>query len=292
MNWKLFIKIGLSALALFWVARQVDMALLVVWLEQVPVLFLVGSFLLYNVSKVAGAWRLHKFFHASGAHITTRENLLLYYKGMFYNLFLPGGIGGDGYKIVIISKALGISWRNVFKAVLWDRVSGAVALLFLSLLLVVLLPALDALPLVKLLVGVATVLVFPVFYGATRWLAPEYAALAGWGNGLALTIQSLQGVAALLLFAGMHVAPGEMGVYVAVFFVSSLATIAPVTLGGIGVRELVFVLAARYLSIEQNKAVAFSMLFFSVNAVSALAGAFVTVRFQKKETSDLPAREA
>ena len=38
------------------------------------------------------------FFKQEGVFISEKESLKLYYKGMFYNIMLPGGIGGDGYK--------------------------------------------------------------------------------------------------------------------------------------------------------------------------------------------------
>ena len=47
--------------------------------------------------------------------------------------------------------------------------------------------------------------------------------------------------------------------------------------------ELIFLTAARYTAIEPNKAVAFSIIFFALNALSALAGAFVTVHLQKPQ---------
>jgi uncharacterized membrane protein YbhN (UPF0104 family) len=125
------------------------------------------------------------------------------------------------------------------------------------------------------------VLAFPLFYIVTRWISPAYGPITISGNLLAILIQLLQAAVALIIFRGLDIAPAQTSEYMVVFFISSLATIVPITVGGVGIRELVFLTAARYTTIEPNKAVAFSIIFFALNALSALAGAFLTVQLQK-----------
>jgi len=283
LNWKLLIKVLLTGLAVYLVSTRLDFQALGVWIAAVPIPLIFASFVLFNLSKVAGALRLNLFFKAEQIRLSTWQNVLLYYKGMFYNLFLPGGIGGDGYKIYLISNTLGNGWRYVFKAVLWDRVSGAVAILFLSAALLFFVPVIYDYPLVVWLTVAVAVLSFPVFYIVTRWLSPAYAAITFSGNLLAILIQLLQAAVALIIFQGLDIAPAQTGVYMVVFFISSLATIIPITVGGVGIRELIFLTAARYAAIDPEKAVAFTIIFFALNAFSALAGAFVTVRLQKPQ---------
>jgi glycosyltransferase 2 family protein len=59
-----------------------------------------------------------------------------------------------------------------------------------------------------------------------------------------------------------------------------LATILPITLGGVGIRELVFIKAAEISEIEQDTAVALSVLFFGITVISALAGSIVKLDVQ------------
>jgi len=47
----------------------------------------------------------------------------------------------------------------------------------------------------------------------------------------------------------------------------------PFTIGGVGARELVFLLGAQWLQTNKDTAVAFSLLFFLITAISSLAGA-------------------
>jgi uncharacterized membrane protein YbhN (UPF0104 family) len=58
------------------------------------------------------------------------------------------------------------------------------------------------------------------------------------------------------------------------FLLSSVVAVLPFTIGGIGARELVFIFGADYLLIDKNTAVAFSILFFIITAVSSLSGIF------------------
>ena len=59
---------------------------------------------LFVISKTIAALRLNFFFRATGIFISELYNLRLYLLGIFYNLFLPGGIGGDGYKIYLLNR--------------------------------------------------------------------------------------------------------------------------------------------------------------------------------------------
>jgi len=47
---------------------------------------------------------------------------------MFYNLFLPGSISGDAYKVVLLKRKYDSSYKKTSAAVLLDRFSGLLAL--------------------------------------------------------------------------------------------------------------------------------------------------------------------
>ena len=56
------------------------------------------------------------------------------------------------------------------------------------------------------------------------------------------------------------------------FLLSSAVAVLPFTIGGVGARELVFIFGANYLLIDKNTAVAFSILFFVITAISSFTG--------------------
>jgi uncharacterized protein (TIRG00374 family) len=63
--------------------------------------------------------------------------------------------------------------------------------------------------------------------------------------------------------------------YQAVFLLSSIVAVLPLTIGGVGARELVVVYAHAYVGIQETEAVAFSLLFFLISAAVSLSGAWV-----------------
>ncbi len=60
---------------------------------DVDIYYLLPAFILFNLSKIVGSIRLNRYFRAVGIELSELEALRLYYIGMFYNLFLPQGLG-------------------------------------------------------------------------------------------------------------------------------------------------------------------------------------------------------
>jgi len=71
--------------------------------------------------------------------------------------------------------------------------------------------------------------------------------------------------------------------YQLVFLLSSIVAALPLTIGGIGAREVVFVYAYSYAGIEEATAVAFSLIFFLISALVSLCGAFIKIDFPKAD---------
>jgi uncharacterized membrane protein YbhN (UPF0104 family) len=71
--------------------------------------------------------------------------------------------------------------------------------------------------------------------------------------------------------------------YQLVFLLSSVVAVLPLTIGGVGARELVFILSHEYMSIDKNAAVAFSLLFFIITALCSLIGVFLSFGERKSE---------
>ena len=114
---KPLLQLLVTGLALYLVLRKTDLAKLFSIIRNANPWYLLLSLLFFNISKLFNAVRLNRFFKAIGIELSAMYNLKLYYLGMFYNLFLPGGIGGDGYKIYILQKNHGLKMINVFHAV-------------------------------------------------------------------------------------------------------------------------------------------------------------------------------
>ena len=99
--------------------------------------YLFLALLFFAFSKVIAAFRLNLYFHQIGLPLATGSNLRLYLQGMFYNLFLPGGIGGDAYKGYVLHRTFDTSGKKLASVLLLDRVSGLFLLFTYSGLLLI-----------------------------------------------------------------------------------------------------------------------------------------------------------
>jgi uncharacterized membrane protein YbhN (UPF0104 family) len=69
--------------------------------------------------------------------------------------------------------------------------------------------------------------------------------------------------------------------YLLVFLISSIVAVLPITIGGIGSRELVFYYGARWLGLQEDTSIGISMTFFLITALVSLAG--MIYHFRKPE---------
>lgn len=272
---KTVVKIAVSALALYLVYRKIDVDEMLLVLKSANLLWLILAFLLFNTSQAVSAKRLQIFFGAIGIYFSYKYNLLLYYLGMFYNLFLPGGIGGDGYKVFLLNKVYKKSVKSLISTLLQDRINGLVGLLFLmALLLLSGVPTGYAFYGNLMIAGIFGGIV--VYYFLIRLLFKNYQKIIIPSFLLSFIIQALQLMAALCLFLSLGLTDNYL-IYLQLFLISSIVSVIPITIGGIGARELVFVYGSSMFAIDENLAVAFSLLFFLTTAISALMGAFINV---------------
>ena len=230
---------------------------------------------LFAVSKWLAARRLNCFQRAIGVDLSEAANLRLYWLGMFYNLFLPGGIGGDGYKVLVLRRAYPTKTAALVRALVLDRVSGLLALV---VLLVALAWVVD-LPLPGLWVWrtVAGFGVAGMLWGGAaatgQWFAP-FGPTYWRTQALALGVQAAQLLCTLALLAATHTV-SQQPAYLLVFLASSVAAALPFTVGGAGAREVVFLLGAQWLGLDAAVSVSLSLLFYLLSATVALPGGLV-----------------
>lgn len=261
---KLLISLGL----LFFIARQIDIQKLFTTLSSINIFYFLLAFLLYNLSKIISAIRLNYYFKEIGIDLELRHNLRLYYLGMFYNLFLPGGIGGDGYKAYILNRYYNKKLSSIVAALFFDRISGLVALIFLAALLF-LFSRYAIAPLNYLAFAVATGS-YPLFYLISRKkkLFMHYFSTT---NTLGFLVQFVQLLSALaLLFSLDPTLP--IIEFLVLFLISSVVSVLPITIGGVGVRELTFLYGLKFLHIPPDSGVVFSFLFFLTTLFASALG--------------------
>ncbi len=265
---KTIIKFLISFLLLFFVLSKINLNQLISILKEVNLFWLFFAFLFFNLSKITAAVRLNYYFKEIGINLSFKTNLILYYVGMFYNLFLPGGIGGDGYKAYLLKKHFDKKLSLLIAALLFDRISGLVALILLASLLFVFSDyAIYPLNILSIVIGLA---VFFGFYFFCR----KYNKFALYLNKnmiLALGVQLLQLVCAFFIILSLPQSVNIMD-FLVLFLISSVVSVLPVTIGGVGIRELTFLYGLKFIHHDPSIGVAFSFLFFFITMLSSLIG--------------------
>ena len=265
---KTVIKIAISLALVAFVLKSIDIDKLKEILLKVNLFWLLLAFIFYNLSKIVSAIRLIYYFREIGINIANKSNLILYYVGMFYNLFLPGGIGGDGYKAYLLNKKHNIKLSLIIQALLFDRVSGLVALIFLGALLF---------PFssfeIMILFYLSIILIFityPLFFLISKKL-DKFILYFKSTTVLGLVVQILQLISALFIIYSLNSIVPIID-FLVLFLISSVVSVLPITVGGVGVRELTFLYGLKLIGYSPDIGVAFSFLFFFITMLSSLIG--------------------
>lgn len=280
---KLVIQVLVSAGLVAFLARQLDFGQIKAILNRPggwP--WLLGAFVLFNASKIVAALRLNIYQRHIGVMLTEAQNLRLYYAGMFLNLFLPGGIGGDGYKIFVLNRRQGVPVKKLVLVTLADRVSGLLCLLLLLCGLVPWVGLRWSFVTTAAVAGVAALcIVATMLLGHRLALTLESKSLSKVIS-LGMTVQVLQlgCMGCLLSYVALPLA--QYLPYLAVFLLSSIVAVLPLSLGGLGAREVTFFYCMALLHLDPAFGVAVSGSFFLLSMASSLIGAlYLRSRFSQ-----------
>jgi glycosyltransferase 2 family protein len=278
---KTLLKFAVTAAALYFVIRKINVSEVIALYRQANIWFLLLAFFAFALSKLISAFRLNVYFTAIDLKLKEKTNVELYLLGMFYNLFLPGGIGGDGYKIYLLQKQYQTGTKKIFGAVLSDRISGMVALVILALIgaSCMRIENVNVFTVYNLqftiynLVFLLIPLVFLAYYFFIKFIYPYFLKINLITYLYAFAVQLLQVACAWFLLLALGETQNHLA-YIVIFLVSSAVAVLPISIGGVGVRELTFLYGSQLLNVDINIAVGISFLFYLVTAVVSLGGIF------------------
>lgn len=277
---KVIVQVLVSACLVAFVFRQLDFSqvkTLAYQPQRAPLL--VAAFIAFNLSKIVSALRLNIYQRHAGMRLSEGENLRLYYAGMFLNLFLPGGIGGDAYKILVLHRSHALPLRTLITTTLADRASGILVLLFILCVLMPMLPLPWGAPTAIVVTAASLVAVLAIFVAGHRWLTRlDMRGLAGvFALGFALQCLQLLCMGMLLLYLGTPAA--HYLAYFSVFLVSSVAAVLPLSVGGLGIREATFLFGLAMFRLDPTHGVMASSGFFLVTVFSSMIGSLFLGHF-------------
>ena len=289
------VSLGLLAALLVWLPRDELFGAI----SRTPPALWLGVLVAFLAGHVVTALKWRMLVAASGAPTPAGSALRAHAAGLFANLCLPSIVGGD---VVRAGMVMGSRDRAAAVAVgsLGDRVLDTLALTALAALAVLLLP--DSVGgWAPRILGAAAVVCFAAALGAViavRSIPPErlperLAPLRGpWAKVReALTAHARRPAPALLAwvlslvvqlaFVGLNAALGRavgidlpLAVWLLAWPLAKLAALLPVSLGGIGVREVALAALLAPFGVAGALAVAQSLLWETILvAAGLLAGA-------------------
>ncbi len=262
------VKIFITAICLWYVSRKINWVLTWQLLEKSNKWWLIIAAVLFTLSKVVSSFRLNIYFRNIDVSISQAANLKLYWLGMFYNLFLPGGIGGDAYKVILLNRQQKHPAKKLTAAVLLDRISGVAGLGILASAYYFLIykgAQYSYIVLAAIIPGLV------VYFVLVRKLFPSFIRSFWSTLGLGLAVQLLQVLCVYCLIASINIS-AHTNQYIFLFLLSSIVAILPFTIGGLGAREVVFLWGSQQFMLDSHQSIYISILFYLITVIVSVVG--------------------
>ena len=264
------LKLGVSVGAILWVLSKISFKEVLGVFSTANIYYLIGAFILLVISFIFSAFRQNLSFRNTGAHISQALNIKLFWLGMFYNLFLPGGIGGDGYKVYLVNKYRKNGLKKNIGTMLVNRIAGLVAIGMITVILYYLSG-------LHLEYGKQMWIAIPFIYGfyliVLKYFFKSFLKIHAGLFWWSFALQGMQFISAILILSAFHQSK-DLFDYLFLFFVSAIATALPITIGGIGAREMVFLIGAKTLGLNNELCIALSLMFFLLSAIISMGGLY------------------
>jgi len=284
------LRIVVSGALMAWLFSRFETTKILATLGGISGLVWFSCVLLHLAAQMLSSLRWWMISQALGLPGTVSRFVAYYFVGIFFNLFLPTGMGGDLVKIHYLARG-----REALKAafsVASDRFFGLVAMLLIGGVAVVFLPSMLPGHLSGLVVGLAAA-AMSLFLGApaiarvTGKLLPHVSSrLADLGLlwkrpravlmalALSLVLQGLGMAMVWVLGLGLGI-PLPLPFYMAVLPLITLLTLLPVTFNGIGLREGALVFFMKNKGVSPELAFSLGLLVLSVHVALGLLGGAV-----------------
>lgn len=266
----LLLKIAVTVICLWYVSGKIDFAQAGKALQSANWFYLLLAVLFYTISKIIASYRLNIYFKNIGINLPQATNLKLYWLGLFYNLFLPGSISGDAYKVILLKKRFDAPYKKTSGAVLLDRLSGLLAIF-------VLLPVYTLLIFDDRFYQIAAIPIAVIavagLYFFVKKIMPDF--LPGFFSTfiLGILVVAFSIVSAWLIMNALGIYTNHP-VYIFIFLLATVAAVLPFTLGGLGAREIVFLYFSKYFGLNENVSVLISLLFYLIVVFTSVWGVF------------------
>ena len=221
-------------------------------------LYILLAVLLYIISQALSVFRLDYYFRDINLNISYTSNTRLYFLGMFYNTFVPGGVGGDAYKVYMLNKNYDNGIKKISQAVFLDKIIG----LFTMLLIIVFLiyfSNLTEYPIIQygsLIISLTGFIAVPYILGI---IFPVHKKTFFNSMIYSIVLQLIQVGMLYFVLEALNIQPENFSIYLLIFLVSGILSI--ISFSGFGIREVVFMYAANRFNFDETLATSAAFIF-------------------------------
>jgi len=248
-------------------------------IKSADLLFILFASIVYFLSQIISSERLWFILKENNLIISSKENIKLYMVGIFYNFFIPGGVGGDAYKGVLMNKKFQWSLKKIYKLLILDRLIGFGVILCLIIVFSGFILDLEILsefnfvlaPLYALLFFVGRVLVQKIFNNEIVYTKAFF---------ISHIIQIFQFGSIILILFSLGVTENYF-TFLYIFLISSVLSIF--SFGGIGIREYVFFTLASNTAVGPDIATSVGLIFTFSALISSIPGLFFLIKMKSKK---------
>lgn len=265
--------------------------------DTAPLVILSGAGI-YALLQCLSATRWWTIAKASGLPFLWRDTVAAFYTGMFFNLFLPGLVGGDAVKAVLLARRTETSTATTLGTVYADRTVGFLAMVMVGIWGMATLPSMSQrIAWTPLLVGALSALIVTtlIIFGGwmfSRWHPGRWGErVSRFTNGIiafashpctglsvfsiALAYHLSLTATLMVLGKGIGIIGQPLSAYAFVVAVTTVIGALPISLHGLGVRELASVQLWGLLGVAPEKAFLWAVLWRVMVWIVALPGGFV-----------------
>ena len=248
-------------------------------IKSADLLFILFASIVYFLSQIISSERLWFILKENNLIISSKENIKLYMVGIFYNFFIPGGVGGDAYKGVLMNKKFQWSLKKIYKLLILDRLIGFGVILCLIIVFSGFILDLEFIsefnfvlaPLYALLFFVGRVLVQKIFNNEIVYTKAFF---------ISHIIQIFQFGSIILILFSLGVTENYF-TFLYIFLISSVLSIF--SFGGIGIREYVFFTLASNTAVGPDIATSVGLIFTFSALLSSVPGLFFLIKIKSKK---------
>lgn len=281
--WPLLLKIGFGLALLLLLLTWVDGGELLGTLRAADPLVFVWAVIVAAIGNALRTWKWQVLLEALGGRVGFNRLHAVTYMALFFNNFLPGSLGGDGFRVLRTARAAGGA-ADAAAVVVMDRLTGLIALvLFVALAAAVDLatgPLLFPAAVMWQVLGLALIALLACLAGTKlsdrvsllgrlplpavgRKIVGQLAAAfrvlhshpSTWRGSMALSVGTLLAmVAAMYYYAVAAAIPVSFLAALLIVPLASFLILVPISFNGLGLQEGAFMLFFGAVGVEPTQA--------------------------------------